>query len=208
MRTPLLLTTSVLLSCTPHADPDVSAPAPVSPTTQIRTAPDLTEADGEPYWELQLRLAQGALLRQGAHGLEIDGDLIAHDPAGPVSLDSLSRRLVIAERVDGGPETRLLACEPPAPCVEITDQGSPDRAAISPGGELVAWVSSASGLPSVYVAPFKGGPATQLTNVGLSLTPGVPPRGFVEPPHDGPLTFHDGELRWDSPEGPQQVQLP
>jgi hypothetical protein len=81
--------------------------------------------------------------------------------------------------------------------------------AISPDGAWVVWVSGASGLASLWAAPFDGGEPRQLTNEGVvpaGATPGHPPAGFVAPPHQGPPTVErldDGRYRaaWQAPDG-------
>ena len=85
-----------------------------------------------------------------------------------------------------------------------------DRPALSPDGELVAFVSGRTGIASVFVVPFAGGDALQLTNVGIERpgAPGQAPVGFVPPPHEAPPRFDDDQLVWDSPRGSHAVELP
>ena len=197
-----------LLACACAVDP-VAVEAPSgSVAARVVDAPSMTETEGDPYWELDRVLAGGQRLVQDARGVTLDGRLLAAEPLGPVALDARGARFVVAERIDGGPESRLLACAPPAPCRVVIDEGSPDRAAIAADGQRVAWVAAAGGLPAVFVAPFGGGPAVQVTNVGLSRTGGGPPLGFVEPPHHEPPRFEQGGLTWDAPSGPVRVDLP
>lgn len=166
--------------------------------------------DGRPSWHLDVRLAGGGALVQDAAGLRLDGAIVVADPAGPFVVDAAGARFVVAARVDGGPETALLACAPPSPCRTVTDAGHPDRATISPDGRSIAWVASADGLPAVFAARFDGGAAAQLTNRDLTWTPGQEPAGFVPPPHEGPLTFTDDghALVWRAPDGEHRAVLP
>jgi len=201
-----------LLACACSVDPPPGQTArptlDAHETTKIHVEPSMGETEGDPFWELERRLAGGQGLVQSARGLALDGRMIVQDPLGPVVIDARGARFVVAERLDGGPASRLLACAPPAPCRVVVDQGSPDRAAIAPDGQQIAWVASVDGLPAVFVAPFDGGAPTQLTNVGLSPGVGGPPNGFVEPPHGDPLRFEGGALAWDAPGGAVRVVLP
>lgn len=203
------LSVVALLGCSCSADPAPLGPlaAGPPPSSKVVAEPSMAETDGDPFWEVEVRLADGARLVQGAEGLAVDGRVVVDDPLGPVAVDRRAARFVVAARVDGGPDSRVLACAPPAPCRAITDGGSPDRVAISPDGQLVAWVASVDGLPAVFVAPFDRGPATQLTNVGLEPASEGPPVGFVAPPHLGPPRFEAGALAWESPDGPIAVEL-
>lgn len=89
--------------------------------------------------------------------------------------------------------------------LDPTTAGAPDRAAVSPDGAQIAWVSGATGVAAVYWAPIDR-PPTQLTN--LDFTPGQPPADWTPPPHASPLRFDGPALVWESPEGPQRVALP
>jgi hypothetical protein len=77
--------------------------------------------------------------------------------------------------------------------------GAPDRPALDPSGQWLAYVASADGLPAVFVAPVAGGPSRQLTNEALVRRKGSPPEGFVPPPVTGDgLRFVGDELRWEA----------
>ena len=186
-----------------------AAPTPAEAPTAARIVADNGE-DGRPSWHLGVNLRGGGALSQDAAGLTLDGAPLVDDPAGPFVVDAAGARFVVAARVNGGPDTALLACAPPAPCRTVTDAGHPDRATISADGRLIAWVAAADGLPAVFAARFDGGPAVQLTNRDLRWTAGQPPDGFVPPPHEGPLAFTDDgrALVWTSPEGDHHAVLP
>lgn len=115
-----------------------------------------------------------------------------------------------AVREENARSSAVIVQRPGRDPVVITDEGNPDRVALSPDGEQVAWVSGASGLASVWTAPTVAGAVPrQLTNVGLEdlpREPGQPPAGWVAPPHDESLRFEGDRLVWDSPQGPQSVE--
>lgn len=128
---------------------------------------------------------------------------------GPQAVSERGDRAAWSWKEPEAPSTELrVATRGPygwsAPQVLVA-QGNPDRVAMDPTGEVVAYVSGATGLASVYIVPFQGGESVQLTNVDLRPGAGRPP-GFVPPPHDHSLRFDGPWLRWDSPEGPQQVR--
>jgi len=85
-----------------------------------------------------------------------------------------------------------------------------DRPALSPDGEWVAFVSGRTGIASLWIAPFAGGEAIQLTNRDLERRriPGEVPRGFVPPPHLSAPQFDGDRLVWRSPAGEHAVELP
>jgi hypothetical protein len=119
------------------------------------------------------------------------------------------------------PETEIaaLACEEGRwgqPRSLVAGPGSPDRPAISPDGAWVIWCSGASGIASLWAAPFEGGQPRQLTNAGLDqagAAPGQPPAGFVAPPHQAApqvAVLDGGRYRatWTAPDGEHAVELP
>jgi hypothetical protein len=108
--------------------------------------------------------------------------------------DRASTALVLAEATPEGWTERVLL-----------DAHNPDRPALTPDGEAVAFVWASTGLASVWVAPFNGGDPRQLTNVGVRPgKPGRPPEGWTAPP-PGPPTFDGPVLRWEGPDGPVAV---
>ncbi len=101
----------------------------------------------------------------------------------------------------------------------LADEG--DRPALAPDGERLAFVSGRTGIASLWILPFEGGQAVQLTNRDLRSPavseapldgpvhpPGQAPPGFVPPPHQGPPRFEGDRLVWDGPDGPHEVALP
>ena len=61
---------------------------------------------------------------------------------------------------------------------------SESRPLFTPDDRAVIFVSGRGGLASLWRAPIEGGPARQLTNVGLRAQGGRLPKGFVPPPPD------------------------
>jgi hypothetical protein len=178
-------------------------------------APVERETEGRPVWDGAWAVAAGRLE-------SVDGGLVLHGPGPGVALavalvgapavSADGRHVALAHR-DGGPgdsiiETVRLDAQGVTGRWVLDGEGSPDRVAIEPSGERVAWVDSAGGVASVFVADFPDGAPLQLTNVDLERTPGRAPPGFVPPPHDGPLRFDENALVWESPDGPQRVVLP
>lgn len=208
MRARLPLLFALLTGCDADPMPE-GADAPPSPQAdaahQLRAG---DETEGTPSWELERTLADGAVVQQTENGVFIDGARVAGEPLGPLMIDGAGRRFVVAERLDGGPEARLIACEPPSPCRALVAQGQPDRAALSPDGRTVAWVDAVDGLPAIFVGDFDGGDPTQLTNVDLPPPNGGPPPGFVPPPHLEPLRFAGDRLVWTAPDGEHSLELP
>ncbi len=132
----------------------------------------------------------------GAPAISADGSRIAFAHRGPPRADAVS----VLDRVEltaDGPES-----------LRLVSTGAPDRVAISPDGQWVVYVHNATGLASVWAAPFDGGAAAQLSNAGVTPTPGQAPRGFVPPPADGPPAVSEGEVRWAGPDGDVVVVLP
>lgn len=106
-------------------------------------------------------------------------------------VDNLFTELVAIEHRSDGDRERVL----------VGGSAMPDRAALSPDGTVVAYVSGVSGVASVWTVPFAGGAPLQRTNVGLARPRGGPPPGFVDPPLDGAPWFVGDELRWTVPGG-------
>jgi hypothetical protein len=137
--------------------------------------------------------------------------VLAENALGAPAIDAAGRHLVASvERADG---VSLQAWSHTGgrwvgPRQLVTDVGRPDRPALSLDGQRVAYVSGATGVSSVYIVPFDGGTPRQLTNASLTRQPGMPPDGFVPPPHRGPPVFLADTLVWDAPDGPQSVALP
>jgi hypothetical protein len=93
----------------------------------------------------------------------------------------------------------------------LESEGCPDRVAIDPAGDRVAYASGRTGIAALYLVDFVGGAPRQLTNVGLEdrpPTPGAAPEGFVPPPHLGPPRFDGDALLWTAPDGEHRVVLP
>ncbi|MCB9743584.1 MAG: hypothetical protein H6740_13370 [Alphaproteobacteria bacterium] len=194
----------LLLACAPEALPE-GAPTPklaLPPETDLRVAP-----------EARFPFAEGLTLELSDQALHLRGpDLRELVRIEVVGLPAVAGdRAVLSYRGGDALVSTLETLEWQAPTlrqVVITKDGAPDRVAISEDGEWIAWVSGASGVASVYAAPFEGAPITQLTNVDLAHVPGQAPEGFVPPPHQGPLRIEGHRVVWDSPEGPQEVPLP
>ena len=85
--------------------------------------------------------------------------------------------------------------------VLVDDGGNPDQPALSDDGRLLAYVSGASGISSVYVMVIANGRTFQLTNVDLRRTKGEmsPPEGFVPSPADGSLVVSKDSVSWTHP---------
>lgn len=134
---------------------------------------------------------------------------------GLPSLDARGERVVYAERRPGEHSTVLLARERAQGWekarVLVQGGGNPDRVSLAADGARVAFVSGKSGLASLWAVPFVGGAPVQLTNGGVEKqprAPGLPPFGFVPPPHREPPRWEGKVLRWTSPAGEHEVALP
>jgi hypothetical protein len=151
------------------------------------------ETDGVPTWS-------GAWTHAGSSWSLADRTL--HRDGEPVATD------VLGEPAFGGGVVAVVrvAREPVFTEVAIWSEGSsgarvlvpmawrPDRVAVSPDGQHVAFVSGRTGLASVYVVSVEDEAPRQLTNTGLS-GPGIP-QGFVPPPRTAPR-FAGEQLCWD-----------
>jgi hypothetical protein len=223
-----LLPLLALDGCAPEPSPpgaqEARGPATAEPASLPTALPPETDlpptATGR--WSLAcgaaLDLAPGGRLELFSRaGLRRLGGEVVGRPA--VSADG--RRIAFSHAPEVRPETEIaiVACEDGtwgevAPLAR--GPGSPDRVAISPDGAWVAWFSGASGLPSLWVAPFYGGDALQVTNAGVRLegaAPGQPPAGFVPPPHlDPPAIEALGQgryrARWLAPDGEHASEWP
>lgn len=188
--------------------PESPSEPPHAPSARAAWQSELPpETDSLPVWEGSWPLAGGHTLRQDAEGLWLDQTHLAAEAVGTPALNGDSTRLVFTRR-DPVPvvQGELVACQSPDWDCAVVAHG--DRAAISVDGTQIAWVDVETGLASVWVAAFDGSGARQLTNVGIrSGGTGSPPPGFVPPPHNGPLSFDEDTLRWNSPDGPQSVVL-
>lgn len=233
MRIPLLLLLATLLpACVSdapqqaglQAEPKASPNLPVDQARALRDAPP-PESDLPPTREGKWSLACGA-------GLELQpgGALTLYTRAGtrkvggevvgePAVADN-AQRFVFAHAPVARPETVVatMSCLDGAwgePVTLAEGEGAPDRVGISHDGTWVVWFSGASGLPSLWAAPFEGGDARQMTNVGIEASgasPGQPPAGFVPPPQRGAPSVEALEgggylVSWDSPDGPQRAEL-
>lgn len=147
------------------------------------------------------------VLQAGGETLPLADALVG----APVTSED-GRALAFCHRGDGASDSVLETARlHPGGALErwvLVAEGSPDRVALDADGDRVAWVNSAGGVASVFVARFPNGAPEQVTNVGIVPVPGEAPIGFVPPPHDGPLRFEGGGLAWSSPDGPQRVALP
>lgn len=198
----LLLALSPLLAC----DPAPAVDAPLPPETDLRP---VTHGD----WPL----AEGALVRRDA-GLFFEAagrnELLAIDVLGAPALSADGRRVAISHRDDGAVASAIDVVEQGEEGLvrrRLVTEGAPDRVAMSPDGRWVVYVSGATGIASVWAAPFDGGAAVQLTNVGVEKQlrePGQPPEGFVPPPWQDPPRVEDGRVRWTSEDGEHEVALP
>lgn len=133
---------------------------------------------------------------------------------GLEAFDGDGDRKVWVRRIEGAAFTELVVAEKVDEIweseVRIVGRANPDRPAIDPDGNVVAFVSGISGLALIYVVPFDGtDDPTQLTNLGLGgmrRSPGLPPDGWVPPPIDDSLHFDGNFLDWNGPDGPLTVQ--
>jgi hypothetical protein len=222
---PLLLLGACTVTEQPREQPlSASEMAAALAGTQPQTLPP--ETDLPPQAAGSWSLACGAALE-----LEPGGALQILEPAGlralggqAVGEPALSddhRRVAWSHAPQARPETvvSVMSCDGDRwgePRTLVEGPGSPDRVAISPDGAWVVWVSGASGVASLWAAPFEGGDAAQLTNTGVdraSAAPGSPPPGFVPVPHRGPPVIEalpEGGHRatWQAPEGLHSVGLP
>lgn len=167
------------------------------------------ETDGLPLVEGTWSVSAGTLAQDG-EGLVLntpDGpQVLAREVLESPVLSASGDRFAFVHRDDGHTVSVLTLGEWDRTWPAV-DEGSPDRVAMSPDGEWVAFCSGLTGVASVYAMPFEGEPV-QLTNVGLDWTPGVEPQGFVAPPHRGPLRFEGRRIVWTSPQGEHAVDLP
>jgi hypothetical protein len=200
-----LLGLALLVACTTATDP-LSEPQPL-----------LAEAGAPPRLHASWPLFDGAAVRleDGRLSLEQGPDSwpVATDVIGVPTLDAEGTRFVYCRQAVGLGLSSIEAWG-------RTEDGSwdgprvlddhADRPAISPDGERVAFVSGRTGVASIWLVPFAGGEAMQLTNVALEdrRVPGQPPDGFVAPPHQGPPRFDGDALVWDAPDGHHRVVLP
>jgi hypothetical protein len=142
-------------------------------------------------------------------------DVIPEGLIGIERFDASGARKVFARRLPGASFSELVVAEASGATfveeVRIGGTANPDRPAISPDGQTIAFVTGVSGVASVWIMPFAGGEnPTQLTNVGVEVgkrAPGAPPAGFVPPPvaADG-LEFAGDWLGWEGPDGPVTVR--
>lgn len=154
---------------------------------------------------------QGDTQAPGTGPVDDESDRVpAAGPLGPERLDLAGERRVISRRAPGEPWAELVVSEKVGGVwqpdrVLVSGRANPDRPALSPDGEQVAFVSGLTGLASIWVMPFAGGEEPiQVTNVDLHLVkraPGQPPPGFQPPPVIDDLRFDGDDLVWTGPEG-------
>jgi hypothetical protein len=193
----------------------------VSCTTASTPLPEpdllLAEAGAPPRLRASWPLLDGATARltdghlwlgQGGEEWEIATDVI-----GVPAIDGAGTRFVYCRQADGHGLSSIEAWAR----TEVGGWDGPhvlddhaDRPALSPDGERVAYVSGRTGIASIWLVPFAGGEAIQLTNAGLenNRVPGQPPAGFIAPPHEGPPRFDGDALIWDASDGHHRVVLP
>ncbi len=181
------------------------------------TEPLLAEAGAPPRVRATWPLFDGASARlvDGHLWLGQDGQEweVATGVIGTPTIDSEGTRFVYCRQADGlglsSIEAWARAEDGSWTGPRVLDDHA-DRPAISPDGERVAFVSGRTGVASIWLVPFAGGDAVQLTNAGLedNRVPGQPPTNFVAPPHQGPPRFDGGALVWDAPDGSHRVVLP
>ena len=178
-------------------------------------APRGEETEGRPVWDGAWEVAAGRVV-------SIEGRLVLRAASGSLTLaDELvgapavsddGQRLALCRRGEGPGDSVLETLRIGEDGIVgrwvLEAEGSPDRVALDPAGERVAWVNGAGGVAAVFLATFPDGVPVQLTNVDVERVPGQAPLGFVPPPHDGPLRFEGGALVWASPDGPQRQVLP
>lgn len=133
------------------------------------------------------------------------------DRAGSVGVQGpvhrASGRSVRTIRDEGARSTRIEVQLESGETIEVAPHHNPDRAVLSEDGTRVAWVSGASGLASVWISEVEvDAIPVQLTNRGVTPTPGARPEGWTPPPHDHSLAFDGDWLAWNSPDGPQRVR--
>ena len=177
--------------------------------------PRPADVEGDPSWDGQWRAAHDALIVQdmGEVTLLRSGQrlLLATEAVGAPALSADGSRLALAHTGSATGLSVIDAFTIGADGVDqrvLVDSGSPDRVAIDPAGEQVVYVDGTTGLASVWAVPFEGGQPVQLTNVGLSATPGHAPERFVPPPYEGPLRVEGQMVRWTAPDGAHEVALP
>lgn len=145
-------------------------------------------------WELAgqaLRLDRGVL----AHG-----DIVLAEQV--LELDVVGEHAVFTLR--NGPRRDLAVYDGTRMRVLLADR-SPAQPKLSDDGRQVAFVDGVTSITAVYVVPFVGGEARQLTNVGLVRTPGRAPLGFVESPSAG-LHFRGELLEWEGESATHSVR--
>jgi hypothetical protein len=116
---------------------------------------------------------------------------------GAISSDDAGRITAWSARAPGAAWTVLHVAEDGKEILAIDDRGNPDRAAVSPDGTRVAFVSARSGIAAVWIVRLADGAALQLTNRDLRPAAGGPPVGWVAPPA-GPLRFDGASVAWSA----------
>lgn len=159
-------------------------------------------------------VAQSPVARDGAVTpiVEVDASvppetdlLVTEGVVGSIASSASGHRHAWSRKVEGAMSTELVVEEAGEEHI-VVSEGNPDRPALSPDGQWLAYVSAESGWASVYVLAFDGGEPLQVSNVGLQphKGEGMPP-GWTAPPMDESLAFDGDALVWDSPEGTHKM---
>ncbi|MCB9674583.1 MAG: hypothetical protein H6737_05660 [Alphaproteobacteria bacterium] len=152
----------------------------------------LAEEDGRPEWSLETTV-DGVVWTLEARVLRRDGVVLAEDVLG---VPAFAGGVVAFARVAEAPVgTELVVIAHGERRVLVGPDVRPDRVALAPDGQTVAYVSGMTGWASVYVQALDGAPR-QLTNIGLARRKSTPPEGFTAPPHEGPPVFEGDALCW------------
>lgn len=216
----ILFPLAFLAACVEPSTTPLAAPPLVARPSVLPPETDLPPLD-EGHWTLacdaELQLIPGGRLTLQ----DPDGErLLAREAVGLPAISQDGLRLAWSHAPVARPDMviSVAACEAERFGQErilVDGPGSPDRPAISPEGDLVAWFSGATGIASLWTASFNGGPRVQRTNIGLERLkrrPGHAPEGFVAPPRRGAPLFQRRStgslvLTWDSPSGLETLEL-
>ena len=160
------------------------------------------------------------------------GAELATDQHGVLTLDTLTGPRVLSERIaepatvsddgrlvvwtDDGTSPGSTALRV-AQCTAATwsstrtlvdDRGTPNRIAIAPDADRIAYVSSRHGIASVWIVRVDTGEAVQLTNRTVQRRPGAAPKDFVPVPSREPPRFEGPRIVWRAPDGEHSAVLP
>ena len=177
-------------------DPPGDAPAAtLPPEVSVRPA-----SSGR--WALAggatLLLARDGALRITGPGVELT---LAADTLALPAIGRDGRRVAFALRRADGFATAVATARFAdgswrGPRVIVDGPGTPDRVALSADGSRIAYVDAADGVAALWIVPFDGGAATQLTNRALVRDGPGPPVGFVPVPDRAPPRFAGDRLTW------------